>query len=75
MDPDTEPDNNKPLSVREVLASIAAAAVGVRSNRQRERDFRRGSARQFIVTGVLATAVFVLLVYGGVQLVLHFALG
>ncbi|MGE0486627.1 MAG: DUF2970 domain-containing protein [Gammaproteobacteria bacterium] len=66
-------DDDRPLTLRETLGSILAAAIGVQSNKNRERDFRRGSARNYIVLGLLATLLFILAVYGAVRLVLGLA--
>ncbi len=68
----SDPDNN-PLSFWQVLLSVLAAAFGVQSGKNRQRDFSRGRPLHFVVIGLLATALFVLLLYGTVQLVLHFA--
>lgn len=62
-----------PLSLRETLSSVLAAAIGVRSNHNRERDFRRGSARRYVFVGIAATLSFVLLVYAAVKLILALA--
>ncbi len=67
-----DPDNS-PLSFWQVLLSVLAAAFGVQSGKNRQRDFSRGRPLHFVVIGLLATALFVLLLYGTVQLVLHFA--
>lgn len=69
-----DPDNS-PLSFWQVLLSVLAAAFGVQSGKNRQRDFSRGKPLHFVVIGLLATALFVLLLYGTVQLVLHFATG
>ncbi len=69
-----DPDNS-PLSFWQVLLSVLAAAFGVQSGKNRQRDFSRGRPLHFVVIGLLATALFVLLLYGTVQLVLHFATG
>ena len=50
--------------------SVLAAFFGVQSRANRERDFQHGRPLQFIVVGVLATAVFV----GLVILAVRFAL-
>lgn len=63
----------EPLTLRELLGSVLAAAIGVQSDRNRERDFRRGSARLYVVMGVVATVAFVGVVYLVVKLVLSFA--
>lgn len=69
-----KPDQDRPLSTRELVSSIAAAAFGVQSQEKRERDFSRGSARQFVIAGLVGTALFVLLVYAAVRLVLTLAI-
>jgi hypothetical protein len=66
-------DDDRPLTLRETFGSILAAAIGVQSNKNRERDFRRGSARNYIVLGLVATGLFILAVYGAVRLVLSLA--
>ena len=72
-EPESSSEAPQPLSLRELAGSVAAAAVGVQSNRNRERDFRRGRARQYVVMGLVGTLLFVLVVYGAVQLVLKLA--
>lgn len=72
---DPDPDDQQPLSLREVVGSIMAALLGVQSSRNHARDFARGSARQYIVVGLIATLLFVLLVFGAVKLILHLATG
>lgn len=67
-----EPDE-KPLSFWQVLQSVLAAAFGVQSGGKRERDFSRGKPAHFILIGLLATGLFVLLLFGLVRLVLHLA--
>ena len=73
--PDIDPDQNKPLSLREVMGSIMAALLGVQSSRNHARDHARGTARQYIVVGLIATILFVTMVYFAVQLILHVATG
>jgi hypothetical protein len=66
---------NKPASLLQVAQGVLAAFLGVRSSRDRERDFTSGSARRFIVGGVLGTLLFVALVVALVRLVLRLATG
>lgn len=66
-------DENKPLTLREMLQSVLSAALGVQSGKNRSRDFSRGKPSHFIILGVLFTAAFVLLIFAVVKLVLHFA--
>ncbi|WP_044874596.1 DUF2970 domain-containing protein [Pseudomonas sp. LFM046] len=65
--------DDRPLSFSEMLQSVLAAAFGVQSGKNRSRDFSRGKPSHFILLGVLFTAVFVVMLYGLVRLVLHFA--
>ncbi len=57
-----------------MLKSVLAAFFGVQSNRNRERDFRHGRPVQFIAVGLLATLLFVLVMWGLVQLFLALVL-
>ncbi len=58
------------LSILQVAQSVLAATLGVQSNRNRERDFHRGSAKAFIIAGLIGTLLFILAVYTVVTLVL-----
>ena len=40
-------DEEPALTLKEMISSVLAAAIGVQSNARRERDFRRGSARPY----------------------------
>lgn len=42
-----------------VVQSTLAAAIGVQSKKNRERDFEEGNAGTFIVAGILFTVLFV----------------
>ncbi|NWL80391.1 hypothetical protein DM872_26415 [Pseudomonas taiwanensis] len=66
-------NHDQPLTFREMLQSVLAAAFGVQSGKNRARDFSRGKPSHFIILGVLFTAIFVLVLYGLVKLILHFA--
>ena len=68
-----EEQNDKPLTLKEMLQSVLAAALGVQSGKNRSRDFSLGKPSHFIILGVLFTGVFVLTIYGVVRLVLHVA--
>jgi len=60
----------KPPTLWQVIGSVAAAAFGVQSNKNRERDFQAGSAWTFIAVGLVGTVLFVLMLYGIVKLVI-----
>ena len=67
-DPDNAPDEhneNNPEEERDgvsglqVVQSTLAAALGVQSSKNRKRDFSQGKPSQFIIAGILFTALFV----------------
>ena len=66
-------EEQQKLSFLQVLGSVMSSFLGVQKNATRERDFKRGRARDFILVGVLLTAVFIFAVWGVVQLVMHVA--
>ena len=49
-----------------------ASFIGVQSNTNRERDFEHGRFSVFVVAGLLMTLIFLLSVYGLVQLVMMY---
>ncbi|MCU1717015.1 DUF2970 domain-containing protein [Pseudomonas sp. 5P_3.1_Bac2] len=66
-------EDEKPLTLKEMLQSVFSAALGVQSGKNRARDFSRGKPSHFIILGVLFTTVFVLVIFTVVQIVLHLA--
>lgn len=63
--------DESPLTFRQMLHSVLAAAFGVQSGKNRARDFSRGKPSHFILLGLLFTGVFILLLYSVVRLVLQ----
>ena len=63
------------LSVWRILASVVAAWFGVQKDERRLEDFSKGKPHQFILAGLIAAVLFVLLIIGVVQVVMHFAAG
>jgi len=53
-----------------IIRSTLAAAIGVQSKKNRERDFEEGNAGTFIAAGIIFTALFITTVLGVVQWVL-----
>lgn len=72
---DDDPANNKPPTFWQMVQSVAAAAFGVQSGKNRARDFTHGKPSHFVMLGILFTVVFALTLFGIVQLVMHFAAG
>ena len=58
------------LTFLSVVMSTLAAAIGVQSKANKERDFKHGSAGPFIVAGLVFTALFV----GTLVLIVRFVL-
>jgi hypothetical protein len=63
-------DNAPKPSLLQVIGSVAAAAFGVQSSANRERDFASGSAKTYIIAGIVFTIVFILAIVGVVRLIL-----
>lgn len=63
--------DKKPPTFWQMLQSVLAAAFGVQSGKNRERDFTQGKPSHFILLGLLFTVLFVLVILGVVKLVLH----
>jgi len=57
----------------QTLTSVLAAFFGVQSSSARKRDFTRGKPSHFIILGLIATVLFVLILVGVVKLVLGLA--
>jgi len=68
--PAEKPESGKAPTAVEVALSVIAAALGVQSSKNRERDFTYGSPVVFIFAGFVFTALFVLTIVGVVYLVL-----
>ena len=58
-------EQHKRLSIVQIIGSVLSSFFGVQKNATRERDF--------ILVGVLLTVVFILIVWGVVQLVMSVA--
>lgn len=71
----TEDDRKRDdrLSFWELLQSVLAALLGVQSESARHRDFSKGKPLHFIIIGVVATVLLVLIFAGIVRLVLTLA--
>jgi Protein of unknown function (DUF2970) len=63
----------KGITVLSFMSSLFAGAFGVQSEKNRQRDFEHGKFSHFIIGGIIFAVLFVLVVYGIVQLVLSTA--
>ncbi len=55
----TEDSKTKKPGFGSLVKSILAAAIGVQSNKNRERDFQQGSPLAFIIGGFVFTLLFI----------------
>jgi hypothetical protein len=62
--------NNKKPNLLQIVGSVLSAGFGVQNSKNRERDFKHGSHKTFIIAGIVFTLVFIIGVYSIVQLVL-----
>ncbi len=63
-------DESDSLSLSQMFGSALAAALGIQSKANRERDFARGKPFHFVIVGLVFTAGFVMLMSLAVQLIL-----
>ena len=61
------------LPLWRVVISVMQAALGVQSGKNRERDFSKGRPAAYIIAGLIFTIVFILVLYGVVKMIMHFA--
>ena len=52
-------DTQEKVSVKDILQSVFAAALGVQSSKNRDRDFKQGNIGIFIAAGIIFTALFI----------------
>lgn len=52
--------NHKKPHLWQIIMSTIAAAFGVQSSKNRERDFSHGSLSTYIIAGVIFTVLFVI---------------
>ena len=64
------PNEEEKMGVFAVIGTVFAAALGVQSSKNRERDFKQGRIGVFIAAGIIATLLFIGTVFTVVQLVL-----
>lgn len=64
-----EPEESKP-GLFHLIASVLAGAIGVQSNKNRERDFQAGDFKKFVIGGLVFTILFILTLVTIVNIVL-----
>ncbi len=66
---------NDSLSLWEVFQGVFAMIIGVQSEEKRERQFKYGKLHQFIIVGIIMTALFLLHIVMLVKYALSWAAG
>jgi hypothetical protein len=70
----SDPSGDAPKSgIRDLVTSVAGAALGIQSSKVRERDFGSASPRRYVIAGIIGTLLFVVTMYFIVRVVLHAA--
>ncbi|MCC7516957.1 MAG: DUF2970 domain-containing protein [Pseudomonadales bacterium] len=58
-DDTTEKQSNNAPGLGAIVLSTLAAAFGVQSSKNRERDFGKGNIKVYIISGLIFTVVFI----------------
>ncbi len=69
MNEQEQPEEKAPGTMQ-IVRSVFAAAFGVQSSKNQQRDFKHGKARVFIIAGIVFTLLFIVTVFSVVRLVL-----
>jgi len=48
-------------SLKQVIQSVLAAAIGVQSKANRQKDFENGSLSSYLIVGAIATVLFIVI--------------
>ncbi|CAA0089234.1 Uncharacterised protein [Zhongshania aliphaticivorans] len=67
---ETPKEKSKKTGLFAVIGSVFAAAFGVQSSKNRERDFTQGRLINYVIAGIIFVAVFIVSVFTVVQMVL-----
>lgn len=71
--PPGQPPEDRPQTLWQTVASVAASFFGVQSSRNRKRDFSKGKPLHFIVVALAMTLAVVGVVWLAVRFALHSA--
>ncbi len=69
MSQQEKPSSPRGQSLFSVVSSVAASMFGVQSSKKHHEDFKQGKVSTYLAVGAVATLLFVLAVWGLVQLV------
>ncbi len=65
--------NDENLTMVDLVKTTFAAALGVQSNKNRERDFKHGNIKVFAIAGLIFTVLFIAILICLAKLVLYFS--
>ncbi len=68
-----ESENTQKPRFLDIVKSTLAAALGVQSSKNRERDFAHGNILAYVVSGIIFTVLFIITVVIVVNMVIHTA--
>jgi len=68
-----ETGKRKGTGLFSIMKSTIAAACGIQTKANRERDFENGKPSTFVIAGLVFVVIFILSMYGIVQLVMSLA--
>lgn len=71
--PEVASASKQKIGLLAVAKSTLAAATGVQSNKNRERDFTHGNIKVYVAAGIIFTLLFISTVIATVRLVTYFA--
>lgn len=66
-------ETGQSMGLLSVIGSVFSAGLGVQNSKNRERDFKQGNFKVFVIAGIIFTLVFIGVVYTVVQVVLKSA--
>ena len=69
----SEDEVGQSMGLLSVIGSVFSAGLGVQNSKNRERDFKQGNFKVFVISGIIFTLLFIGVVYAVVQVVLKSA--
>ena len=72
-DESSTPDKPKKPTLLQIIGSIFSAIFGIQTNKNRERDFTEGNAKDYIGVYIVIVILIVIAMFSFVKVVLHYA--
>ncbi|VAW72041.1 hypothetical protein MNBD_GAMMA14-1008 [hydrothermal vent metagenome] len=69
MSQQEKPSPLRSQSLFSVVSSVFSSMFGVQSSKKHQEDFRQGKVSTYLAVGAVATVLFILTIWGVVQLV------